>query len=156
SRRAGAKLKAQSSKLKRMANGKAPGRAARIEIGAWRLELLLSFELGLLSFSSAFAAVPTLDHLYPVAVQAGATNSVTAIGKFDPWPVKVWVDAPGVVFRPETNSGKFKVEVAADAPVGPRLIRAFDERGASVLRFLVVTREPQLVEQEPNDDFARP
>jgi hypothetical protein len=109
-----------------------------------------------LSFSSAFAAVPTLDHLFPVAVQVGTTNSVTAIGKFDPWPAKVWMDAPGAVFKPETNNGKFSVEVAADAPVGPHLIRVFNEQGASALRFLIVTRDPQLAEREPNDDFWNP
>ena len=109
-----------------------------------------------LSFSSALAAVPTLDHLFPVAVQVGTTNSVTAVGKFDPWPAQVWVDAPGIVFKPETNSGKFTVEVAADAPVGPHLVRVFNEQGASALRFLIVTREAQLAEVEPNDDFAKP
>jgi len=109
-----------------------------------------------LSISSASAAVPTLDHLFPVAVQVGTTNSVTAIGKFDPWPAKVWMDAPGVVFKPETNSGKFTVELAADAPVGPHLIRMFNEQGASAPRFLIVTRDPQLAEREPNDDFANP
>lgn len=104
----------------------------------------------------AFGAAPTLDHLFPVALQIGATNTVMAIGKFDPWPVKVWLDAPGIVFKPETNSGKFTVEVATNAPVGPHLIRLFNEQGASGLRFLIVTREPQLAEQEPNDDFAKP
>jgi hypothetical protein len=102
------------------------------------------------------AAVPTLDHLFPVAVQTGTTNSVTTIGKFDPWPPNVWVDAPGVVFKPETNSGKFSVEIAAEAPIGPHLIRAYNERGASGLRFLVVTSNPQLAEAEPNDDFKKP
>jgi hypothetical protein len=102
------------------------------------------------------AAVPTLDHLFPVAVQTGATNTITAIGKFDPWPPKVWVDAPGIVFKPETNSGKFSVEIAADAPIGPHLVRAFNEQGSSGLRFLIVTSDPQLAEQEPNDDFKKP
>jgi hypothetical protein len=116
----------------------------------------LSFELWALSFSPAFAAAPTLDHLFPVAVQAGTTNTLIAIGKFDPWPPKVWVDAPGIVFTPETNSGRFSVEVAADAPVGPHLVRAFNEQGSSGLRFLVVTSEPQRAEQEPNDEFKQP
>jgi hypothetical protein len=106
--------------------------------------------------ASGFGAVPTLDHVFPIAVQAGTTNTVTAVGKFDPWPAKVWMDAPGVVFKPETNSGKFTVEVAADAPVGPHLFRLFNEQGASAPRFFIVTREPELAEQEPNDDFAKP
>ena len=102
------------------------------------------------------AAAPTLDHLYPVAIQIGSTNTITAIGKFDPWPAKVWVDAPGIVFNAETNTGKFTVEVATNAPVGPHLIRVFNEQGASGPRFLIVTREPQSSEQEPNDDFTKP
>jgi hypothetical protein len=104
----------------------------------------------------ASAATPTLEHLYPVAVQAGTTNTVAAIGKFDPWPPKVWVDAESIVFNAETNSGKFTVEIATNAPVGPHLIRVFNEQGASTLRFLIVTREPQSSEQEPNDDFRKP
>jgi hypothetical protein len=105
---------------------------------------------------STFGAAPALDHLFPVAFPVGTTNSVTAVGKFDPWPAKVWIDAAGVVFKPETNSGRFIVEVASDAAVGPHLLRMFNEQGASAPRFLIVTREPQLAEQEPNDDFAKP
>lgn len=102
------------------------------------------------------AAVPTLDHLFPVAVQVGTTNTLTAVGKFDPWPPKVWVDAPGIVFKAETNSGKFTVEVATNAPVGPHLVRVFNDQGSSGPRFLIVTAEPQLPEMEPNDDYKKP
>src|SRR5207249_8651814 len=93
---------------------------------------------------------------YPVALQLGTTNSVSAIGKFDPWPPKVWVDAPGILFNAETNNGKFIVEIATNAPIGPHLIRVFNEYGASGPRFLIVTREPQVAEREPNDDFTKP
>lgn len=109
-------------------------------------------------FSPPFAraAAPVLDHLFPAAVQAGATNAVTAVGKFDPWPAKVWVDAPGIVFKAETNSGKFSVEVTADAPVGGHLVRLHNEQGASGLRFIVVTKERQTEEVEPNNEFKKP
>jgi hypothetical protein len=126
-----------------------------LELGSWFLALLLSFELCAWNFAMR-AATPTLDHLYPIAMQAGSTNPITAIGKFDPWPPKVWVDAEGIVFNAETNNGKFTVEIAANAPVGPHLIRVFNEQGASALRYLIVTREPQAAEQEPNDDFKKP
>lgn len=102
------------------------------------------------------SAPPTLDHIFPIALQAGTTNRVTAIGKFDPWPPKAWVDAQGIMFRPETNNGAFNIEVATNAPVGPHLVRLFNEEGASALRFLIVTHEPQLDEKEPNDDFNSP
>src|SRR5690349_19453985 len=83
----------------------------------WLLKSFWSLFVGSCCFQLQ-AAAPTLEHLYPVAVQAGSSNSVTAIGKFDPWPPKVWVDAEGIVFTPETNNGKFSVEIATNAPVG--------------------------------------
>jgi len=36
------------------------------------------------------------------------------------------------------------------------LISVFNEQGASGPRFLIVTREPQAAEHEPNDDFSKP
>src|ERR1041385_3245464 len=118
-------------------------------------ELLLGLTIGGSSLH-LHAGAPSLDHFYPVAVQVGSTNSVTVIGKFDPWPPRVWVDANGIVFNAETNSGKFTVEIATNAPVGPHLVRVFNEQGPSGPRFLIVPREPQSSEQEPNDDFRKP
>src|SRR5438093_4670994 len=133
----------------------APTVFRRMELGNWCLVLILSFALCCWSFVSR-AAAPALDHLYPVAVQIGSTNAVTAIAKFDPWPPKVWVDAPGIMFHTETNVGKLTVEIATNAPAGPHLVRVFNEQGASAPRFLIVTDEPQAAEQEPNDDFMKP
>ena len=97
-----------------------------------------------------------LNHLNPVAGQQGTTVSVTATGKFDPWPTQVWMDAPGVTFKPSKTAGKFDVEIAKDAAPGPHLVRFFNERGVSAPRFFIVAREPQTLEVEPNDDFHSP
>jgi hypothetical protein len=105
---------------------------------------------------SVFAAEPVLNHLNPVAGQQGTTVSVTATGKWDAWPPKMWVDVPGVIFKPGKSAGKFDVEIAKDAAPGPHLVRLFDERGASAPRFFIVAREPQTLEVEPNDDFRAP
>jgi hypothetical protein len=102
-----------------------------------------------------FCAAPTLDHVYPVAIQAGTSNSVQVLGKFDPWPPKIWADTPGVHFTAETNSGKLQAVVEKDAPTGPHLIRLYNERGASEPRIFIIAREPQLQEKEPNDHFAK-
>ena len=64
---------------------------------------------------AALRAQPAVNHLYPAAARQGATTPVTAVGKFTAWPPTVWVDAPGITFRPATNSGKFDVSVAPDA-----------------------------------------
>src|SRR5207247_8669397 len=37
-----------------------------------------------------------------------------------------------------------------------QLVRVCNEQGASGPRFLIVTREPQAAEQEPNDDYMKP
>src|ERR1041384_1606406 len=124
--------------------------------GVWSLVFIWCLVFGVWDFSSDIAAAPTPKHVSPTALQAGKTNAVTAIGKFDPWPPKVWVDAPGIVFNAETNSGKFTVAVATNAPIGPHLVRVFNEQGTSTPRFFIVTKEPQGSEQEPNDDFAKP
>lgn len=106
---------------------------------------------------SAKPAAPTLDHLFPVAAAAGGTTTVTAVGKFAPWPPHVWTDAPGISFRAGEKTGQFNVDVSPDVPAGPHLIRFFNDAGASAPRFLIVTAasEPQTTENEPNDEFAK-
>jgi hypothetical protein len=107
----------------------------------------------LFSGMGLYAAVPSFDCFYPVAVQRGTTNTVTAVGKFDPWPPKMWPSAAGVSFVAETNKGKFRIEVAADAKPGPCFVRAYNEQGASAPRFLLITEAAESAEQEPNNDF---
>jgi len=102
---------------------------------------------------TAFAAAPSLDCFYPVAVPCGSTNTITAIGKFDPWPPKIWTAALGVSFIAETNKGKFQVSVAPDAKPGGYFVRAYNDEGVSTPRFLLVTESPESSEKEPNNDF---
>jgi len=110
----------------------------------------------LVALSTVSAAEPSLTHLYPAAGQQGTTVSVTASGKFDPWPAQVWVDAPGVAFTATKTKGKFDVAIAKDAAPGPHLVRVFNQDGASIPRFFIVSTEPELAEIEPNDDFQSP
>ncbi|HSI13544.1 MAG TPA: hypothetical protein VK961_15980 [Chthoniobacter sp.] len=105
---------------------------------------------------TASAAEPTITHLYPTAGQQGTTVTVTPAGKSDPWPPQVWVDAPGIDFKPAKAKGKFDVEIAKDAAPGPHLVRFFTKDGASQPRFFIVSTEPELLEKEPNDDFHSP
>lgn len=97
------------------------------------------------------AAVPVLDQVFPAAVQVGSTQSVTLVGKFDPWPVKVDLDIPGVTWEATTNSGVIQVRVPASAPAGAHVIRTFSAEGFSVPRFLILSPNPQRAEVEPND-----
>ena len=110
----------------------------------------------LMSGASAFAADPVLNHISPVAGQQGTTVLVSVAGKWDTWPPQMWVDTPGVTFKPGKNKGSFDVEIAKDAATGPHLVRLFDARGASAPRFFIVASEPQKLEAQPNDDFREP
>ena len=107
----------------------------------------------LLSSLAARAAAPSLDCFYPMALQRGTSNTITAVGKFDPWPPKMWTTASGISFVAETNKGKFRIEVAPDAKAGPYFVRAYNDDGASAPKFLLITDAPESNEKEPNNDF---
>jgi len=103
---------------------------------------------------SARSAAPTLEFFQPPGVAVGSTNTVRVTGKFDPWPPKVWTDATGVSFLAHTNQGEFEVVVKPDAPPGARLVRLFNQEGASEPRPFVIGAGPEILELEPNDHFA--
>src|SRR4029077_9396083 len=46
--------------------------------------------MALLLVANSRAAVPTLDYLFPAGGQRGTSVTVTAGGKFESWPMKVW------------------------------------------------------------------
>jgi hypothetical protein len=106
--------------------------------------------------SRAVADAPSLEMIYPPGAERGSTNTITLSGKFEPWPPKVWISAPGLTFEAQTNKGKFSVIVAGDAAAGPRLVRLFNDEGASEARFFVVGATREIKDIEANDDFARP
>lgn len=124
-----------------------------------RFRLILIFVLGCVAAANGLtrlqAAAPTLTQFYPVAVSLGVTTKVTAVGKFDPWPVDVWTDTPGITFEADKKAGEYNVSVAADVPAGPHLVRLFNATGVSVPRFLVVTAQADAAETEPNDHFRK-
>lgn len=107
------------------------------------------------SVGMARAAAPVLDQIHPVAVRPGTTNTVQVVGQFDPWPPKLWTDAPGVVLEASTNKGSLQVVVAATAIPGPYFVRLYNSEGASAPRFLVVTDALLVAEAEPNDGAAQ-
>ena len=109
--------------------------------------------LFLLAVMGLRAAVPVLDHVFPAALQIGSTQSVTLVGKFDPWPTRLDLDIPGVTWEATTNTGVITVRVSPKAPVGPQVIRAFSPEGVSAPRFLILSSHPQRSEVEPNDEM---
>ncbi|MFN0130400.1 MAG: hypothetical protein ACKV19_27375 [Verrucomicrobiales bacterium] len=102
------------------------------------------------------ASEPVLTHVHPAAVERGATTEVKLVGKFDPWPCHIWSTVPGLSFSPGESAGTGSLQVPADAPAGPCLIRAFNAEGASAPIAVVIADQPQTLEVEPNDDFRAP
>lgn len=109
----------------------------------------------LLALASAEAAVPAPDSLFPSGGRLGATVTVNAGGKLDGWPVGVWTDHAGLIFKPATNSGAFSVSIGKDVPLGPHQVRFYNGDGAAEPRTFVVGTREEILEVEPNDDFRK-
>lgn len=105
--------------------------------------------------SAARAAAPAPEFIFPAGGKPGPTFNVTVGGKLDGWPVGVWTDHAGLVFKATTNSGAFTVSIAADVPPGPHLVRFFNDDGAAEPRTFVVGTRDVVLEVEPNDDFRK-
>jgi hypothetical protein len=109
-----------------------------------------------LAISTASAAPPTVTSLYPAGVQRGQTVEVTAAGTFDSWPPQVWCERKDVEIKPGKEKGKLSITVAADAVPGTCWFRLYDDQGAAMLRPVLIGTLPELLEQEPNDDYKKP
>jgi hypothetical protein len=115
---------------------------------------------------------PTLDVVYPAGAARGSTNTITLSGKLEPWPPNVWISSPqrssnqsrsgpvtaatDIIVSAETNKGKLTLVVSPDAEPGPRIVRLFNEDGASDTRFFVVGAGREITEAETNNHFAVP
>lgn len=107
---------------------------------------------GLIAPSRCPAKPPTLTGLFPPGAARGQTVAIEAAGRFDHWPVRAWVDRPGVAIRAEKGKGKLSAVVAPDAAPGLRWIRLYDDEGATELRPFIVGILPETTEVEPNDE----
>ncbi len=117
---------------------------------------LAIFPACVLVSSFANAAPPKLTSIFPAGAQRGQTATVTASGSFERWPVKTWVDGPGIEVAAADEKGKLSVSVAADALPGVHWIRLYDEEGATSPRPFIIGTLPELLEAEPNDDPRKP
>jgi Bacterial pre-peptidase C-terminal domain len=115
---------------------------------------IIILPIALFAAQSVRAAAPVLDNLFPAGAQRGATITLTATGKLEPWPLQAWTDSPAIRFEPSKKPGEFTVRVAPDAPVGPHLVRLYSAEGASALRCFIVGDQSEIVEVEPNDELA--
>jgi len=127
------------------------------------LSQIFCFPLCFLLLSNiSSASEPTLEYIFPIVWPQGDTVSISLGGKLDPWPVSVWTDCDSLNFsaqtnndKSSTNTGKFSVQVAKNAPLGPHLLRAFNQDGASVPRLFLISEQKDGEEKEPNDSVKQ-
>lgn len=105
----------------------------------------------LLAGGRSFAAPPKLTLLFPAGGQRGQTVSITAAGEFANWPVKSWVDRPGIEVSCGEKKGELSLAIAGDAIPGTYWLRLHDAEGATTLRPFIVGTLPEVAEVETND-----
>lgn len=97
------------------------------------------------------ATPPTLTSLFPAGGQLGTSFPMTLSGKLNAGKTVVWVQGKGVDFSKPDAKGKVTCTISKDAELGLRLVRLYDEEGASELRWMSVGVLPDVLEVEPND-----
>lgn len=125
------------------------------KVGVAAIALTVVF-MTILSAFSAAAEPPKMTQVFPAGLARGETVSLTATGEFPRWPVKVWVDRPGLEIKPAEKKGELGAIAGKDASCGVYWFRLYDEQGASGLRPLIVDNLPSVSEAEPNNEPSAP
>ena len=103
----------------------------------------------------ATAAPPKLETLFPAGAKRGCEAEVTADGSFSSWPVRAWVDRPGLQIQPGKQKGNLRISVDPDASCGVYYLRLYSDEGCSSLRPFLVGTLAEIAEQEPNDEIKQ-
>ena len=108
---------------------------------------------------SAFAQelpVPQLKSIFPIGAARGSQVEVTVTGGGIEDTNKLYFSAPGVtaelVSDPAKPPARFKVSVAADAPIGDCDVRTIGKLGISNPRAFSIGAVPETNEKEPNNE----
>lgn len=109
----------------------------------------------LVGATTAAAAPPGFDSLYPAGGRVGTTVEVRVQGKgHDKAPLPGWCSDPAVRVEPGKKPGHYQITLPADAAPGPRVLRFFTDEGSSPPRLFAVNDLAEQLEQEPNDNVA--
>lgn len=120
---------------------------------------LLAFVL-LLSASTLFAASPRLSIILPRGAQRGKDTELTFSGQLLADVEEIMFYEPGFSvkeFKPVNgNSFKAVISISPDARLGEQVCQVRTKTGISDFRTFFVGYMPDVVEKEPNSDFATP
>ena len=120
---------------------------------------LLAFAL-VMSASTLFAASPRLTIILPRGAQRGKDTELTFSGRLLADVEEIMFYEPGFSvkeFKPvNANSFKAVISVSPDARLGEQVCQVRTKTGISDFRTFFVGYLPDVVEKEPNSDFATP
>jgi hypothetical protein len=89
---------------------------------------------------------PAVSQVFPAGGRVGTGFAMELLGDWPEWPVQGWAAAEGVRLTPETDPGRFRVEIAATTAPGPTLLRFHNQAGATAPLQFVVGDAPEIVE----------
>ena len=110
---------------------------------------------GLLLPLFAAAGPPQVDWHFPMGAQRGTDLNATIGGKHN-WPLQGWCEHDGVQFTATEKKGTFAVTVGKGVTPGPYLIRFHDANGTAPPRVFFVSKGPDIIEAEPNNEMLEP
>ena len=100
----------------------------------------------------AFAKPPTVTSIFPAGARQGAELELKVADVLEIWPSSVWVDHSGIVFKPnKEKKGVYNVSVDLNTPVGPHLVRFYNNYGSSKPCIFFIGLADEITEEEPND-----
>ncbi|MEC9093789.1 MAG: serine protease, partial [Planctomycetota bacterium] len=104
---------------------------------------------------SCLQAKPTLTGFAPRSAQIGAITEITAQGTFAKWPVKIWVNRPGLEIK-LGSPGKLSIKTSKTTLPGIYWIRFLDDTGASQAVPLILDSLQTVIATEPNESLKQP
>ena len=113
---------------------------------------LSAFLIIFFGVSVVFAKPPSVRSIFPSGAMQGAELELKVADIPEIWPSSVWVDHSGILFKPNKNKkGVYNVSVDLNTPVGPHLVRFYNNDGSSKPCIFFIGLAEEIVEKEPND-----
>ncbi|MFN0105482.1 MAG: hypothetical protein ACKV2U_25770 [Bryobacteraceae bacterium] len=104
---------------------------------------------------AATAATPHIDRLSPLGGQAGTTTTIELVGKDLLGVTTIRFDTRDLTWLETTNQSatsiQGKIQIAANAALGPHRLQILTKNGPSNTRLFNVNQFPGVAEVEPND-----
>ena len=122
-----------------------------------RLPVLAALAVSLHCLShSIHAAPPDVKWVYPSGGQIGQKVTVKVSGKINQPGSQVWCNNPNITFEIPEKDNDLVISSSADAFPGLYWLRFFNAEGATAQVPFMLSRLPEVVEAEPNNDVGKP